>query len=326
MGIASNTPTKLLGYDEFEQSAGNLEGKEPNFPSATTWAETNKTGANGFKVNASHYLERTTVSDSGSLAGCYAQLGSTSYTTFASSVAIKAGTKMMGSALSRLGLLGRYASTEKWVAAGVFVASLSPENQLYMNVWKNVSGVISNPGGEGVRIGTVALATPNTLTSDVTLTFQVASDGTWSLVATGSGLVFGGELSGQDSDLATGGALASGKAGLFDAWASATAGTRMLDSFQLLGSEPAGRVCYAGRQIEFNSNGALRQDSTGTYDGQPDISRGGDFYLDPAGESGRINRIAIRMRRNDIEVEPDNNVTDKHTVEVLVRERFLIPR
>src|SRR5262249_53840788 len=69
-GIANNTVTNLISYDNFEQSAGNLEGKEPNYPSAITWAETNKTGANGFKVNASHWCERAITSDSTVNSGC----------------------------------------------------------------------------------------------------------------------------------------------------------------------------------------------------------------------------------------------------------------
>jgi hypothetical protein len=32
------------------------------------------------------------------------------------------------------------------------------------------------------------------------------------------------------------------------------------------------------------------------------------------------------MRRNDVEVESDGNVTDKQSVEVLATERFLVPR
>lgn len=39
-----------------------------------------------------------------------------------------------------------------------------------------------------------------------------------------------------------------------------------------------------------------------------------------------INRLAVLARRNDVEVEADDHVTDKHSVEVLVRERYLVPR
>jgi hypothetical protein len=47
----------------------------------------------------------------------------------------------------------------------------------------------------------------------------------------------------------------------------------------------------------------------------------------PVVASGFVPRDrVIAMRRNDIDTEPDINVTDRHTVEVKVRERFLAPR
>jgi hypothetical protein len=45
-----------------------------------------------------------------------------------------------------------------------------------------------------------------------------------------------------------------------------------------------------------------------------------------SGPGGRINRLVVMARRNDVEVEADANVTDKHQIEVLARERFLAPR
>jgi hypothetical protein len=113
--------------------------------------------------------------------------------------------------------------------------------------------------------------------------------------------------------------------GIYDANPSTTEAFRALDSFQVLGANPAASVCYSGKLIEFNSQGCLRQDSTGAYDGPPSSHRGAGFYLEPEGKLGLINRVVVRMRRNDNEVEEDAPVTDKRAVEVKVRERFLVP-
>jgi hypothetical protein len=154
---------------------------------------------------------------------------------------------------------------------------------------------------------------------NMAVSLSVDSKGAWTAKA---GTV---ELHGQHPSLGASGALASGRIGIYDAWTSASAMARTVDAFEALGAESAGRVCYSGRQVEFNAQGCQRQDSTGVYNGAPTY-RGSGLYLEPEGKLGLINRVAIRMRRNDNEVEEDAAVTDKHSVEVKVRERFLIPR
>jgi hypothetical protein len=154
----------------------------------------------------------------------------------------------------------------------------------------------------------------------VQVQLNIAANGSWSAAAGGL------KLAGHDADLAVGGTLASGKVGLYDAYTKSTGEKRYLANFQLLGAEEPGRSCYSGRQVEFNSQGCLRQDSSGTYDGQPSSYRGAGFYLEPAGSLGLINRVAVKMRRNDNEVEEDSGITDKQTVEIEVTERYLLPR
>lgn len=324
---SANKPSSLVAYDFFNQSTGNLEGKELPFP-AITWAETNKTGENGFKV-AKEALEggsengiatRAKVSDANLNSGCFAQAGATSYTAFGASLSLPAGCQMR-TANTRLGILGRYVSAEKWVMAVLSVATGgggSPAG-VVLRVIKDVSGSVTELGSETTGVSYSQAETLWTLGA-ATITFNVAANGAWTASCGAA------SISGQDADLATGGTLASGNVGLYDAHSSASAATRKVDAFELFGIEEPGRVCYSGKQMEFRSDGALRQDSSGSYDGQPPVVRGADFYLEPAGESGRINRIAIRMRRNDVLAEQDANVTDKQSVEVLATERFLLPR
>lgn len=130
---------------------------------------------------------------------------------------------------------------------------------------------------------------------------------------------------GVDSDLGPEGALYTGMVGLVHANTAASGRALLGTEFHFW--EPAENVvCHAGKSIEFNSQGVLRESEDGKTWGPPDLPRGGNFYLEPAGADGRINRIVIVARRNDVEVEPDNHVEDRHTVEIKVRERYLLPR
>jgi hypothetical protein len=102
--------------------------------------------------------------------------------------------------------------------------------------------------------------------------------------------------------------------------------TRTYDNFSMWVPEIA-YVCESGQTFEVNHEDAVKADSTGAHWGPVPLYRGGRFYIPPAGEAGNVTRIAARMRRNDIAGgEADENVTDQQTLEVLVRERFLLPR
>jgi hypothetical protein len=321
MGLARNDPTQLLAYDYFEQAEANLDAPVA-MPLGGNWAETNKTGANGFKViAASDLARRTAVSDTTLNSGCFAQAGSTAYTTFSATLTVKSGTQLRGSTAgseSRVGLLGRYVSTEKWLIAVLgFIGGEMP----VFSVIKSVPGTVTVIATQTLNLAhKLSGSGARALRDDTPMKLWAAANGSW---AAECGDV---KLSGQDDDLATGGTLATGKVGLYDAMTSASSATRDVDDFYLMATDPPGVVCYSGKRIEFRSDGVERQDASGSYYGPPSMVRGGNLYLAPAGDSGRINRIAIRMRRNDIETEPDTNVTDRHTVEVLVTERYLIPR
>jgi hypothetical protein len=168
----------------------------------------------------------------------------------------------------------------------------------------------------GVEIGRVLA--PNAFTKNTPLTLTVLSDGTWSASVDLGGLK---TVSGQDSDFATGGVLASGKPGIYDARVSSSAVTRTIDKFNCLSAAEAGRVCFASKKAEVRWDETERQDATGTYYGEPSSYRGDRFFV-PVGNS----RLALKMRRNDIDLEPDANVTDKQEVEVKITERVLAPQ
>jgi hypothetical protein len=328
-GVLNARATKLIAFDNFapdeELKDFHLDEREPDFPPSAEWAEVNKTGASGLLAYTftsggvkNEFVYRYST-DSSVNSGCFALLGSGEYGTFQSSVVVShPGTHLLEGA-SRIGLLGRYKSKEKWVMAVLVRYS----NIVYLEVLKNMSGTVTSLGAAstGILITTSGSAgLIDGMNAAGLITFTAVEDGSWSATCGTA------SLTGHDNDLAADGTLATGRAGLYDAYVSSEEKKRQMEAFKLLGAEASDRACYAEQSIEFRSDGALRMDATGTYAGPPSVYRGSNFYLDPAGSSGRINRIATRMRRSDIAQEQDATVTDKQTVEVKVRERVLKPR
>lgn len=310
-GRAVNTPTKLLAYDEFLQTEGALSGKNLGGPGTITWSGAGD--SDDFTVIAADDVaRRTATSDSSLNAGRFGLAGSTEYESV--QVSAVASSSVLKEEVSRIGVLARYVDTSNWLI-GVLSTGLSSSGGA-IRVWLEVIRCIS---GSAVALGRTELTAASVLPS-TTVTLSVAASGSWTAESMGEG------ISGQSSTLATGGALAKGKVGIYDAWTSATACTRTLDSFNAMGADSAAVVCYSGKAIEFNSRGAERESSAGGTWGQPDLPRGANFYLEPEGADERINRIIVLMRRGDVEEEADSAVTDKHTVEIKVRERFLLPR
>lgn len=319
MGRASNTPTKLLAYDEFLQTEGALTGKTPGLGS--NWAGAGDT--DDFTViAASDLIQRTAVSDTAAL-GRFCTIGETNYETAQVSITVAAATQMRVNETST-GVLARYSGTTKWVRATVSPWAGGPEGDgIYLGILRNSSGTVASLGSWKVGWMPPGKVSGNqiSLTSDYEISLSVNRAGI--CIVECNGVRY--ETS-PDSYLSFEGALATGRWGVYDESRSASAATRLMTGFRLIAADNPAVVCYAGRSIAFTSQGVVRESEDGKTWGQPDLPRGGNFYLEPEGADGRINRVVVLMRRNDVEVEPDSHVTDKHTVEVKVRERFLLPR
>jgi len=315
-GVQSNQATQLLAYDDYNQSAGNLDAPKA-LPLGGNWAEANRTGASGFQINeAAHVAQRTALSDADLNSGCYALAGATNYTTVQVNLAKLTATEYSDNEKYRGGLLLRYVDINNWL----FVGWQGKREGLLIAprflVVQRVAGTIStleslsmaahfnaiSPVGGGIGLSAIA-----------------ASDGSWAATMTADGAQT--EVDGQAAVLATGGALASGRVGIYDAWTGSTANTRQFDGFSLFAAAEAGRVCFASKKAEVRWDETERQDATGTYWGPPSSYRGSRFYV-PVGDS----RLAVKLRPNDVDVEPDPTVTLKHEVEVRIAERVLAPQ
>jgi hypothetical protein len=132
-------------------------------------------------------------------------------------------------------------------------------------------------------------------------------------------------IAAQDSVIATGGALATGRPGLMDQGSGAGTSTRYYNSWY--GSLPSAEqvVMNPGKQMEVRFDGAQRQDSSGVWG--PIVARGKPLYLPPAGGPNRSTRITVMAHRNDLSTEAWEPLGDSLQAQVTYVPRYIaVPR
>jgi hypothetical protein len=328
-----NTPSSLNAYDTFKQTAGNLAGKVAEI--GGTWAGAGD--ADDFTLNTGFAVaQRTALSDAAGVPR-YALLGTNEYSDIYARIVVRSTNPyVVGQGVAGLGLMLRYVDTNNWArlyikATGIHVIHENPNiTEMFWRGFfqKKVAGVLTTyPGSSGFgSVGPnggydeIFMALSTEWTPETLLQAMILSDGTFAVGAKGETY-----LTGNDPVFATGGALAKGKIGFVDEKTSTAAETRYYDAF-VAWQPQLGIVCNSGKTLEVRPATAEREDPTGKFWSPVPEYRGSDFYLDPAGKEGLINKLAVKMRRADIRVEPTEALTDKQSLEVLARERFIVPR
>lgn len=264
--------------------------------------------ADSFQVEATgHTAQRTAVSDSSlDSGGSYAILGSTAAACKVQAT-VKFSIPLFSVAHYRFGLLARYVDADNWAA--LVLCDEYPAGELHL--YKKASGTVSRVAGS---LPSSYLATTNLAHA---LRLEIDANGAY------RGYWFDNLLlSGADSVFATGGVLASGKCGLYDAYTSATASTRNYDDYLQTG--PSATVNY---QHVIDASGAvvLDDDSIARSDGtRPPRFEGAYLTAPPAGREDRTHRLAVKMRRTDIDNGPDSEIGDPQRVDVTVTPRVLL--
>jgi len=113
----------------------------------------------------------------------------------------------------------------------------------------------------------------------------------------------------QDPVLATGGALASGKVGIYDAYGGVSAHTRTYDNF-LAWSPTPDAVINASQSIQLATNGIAREDSTGVAWGSAGWVQGDLPRLPVAGQEARSIEATFKLSRGDMGTLPDLAIDD----------------
>lgn len=294
------TPGVLVARDEFTStsSGGALSGRVA--PLGGTWATAGDATDLAFvDFLGGEGVQRSTTSDA--TVGRFAVIGSTNYTDVEVSAAVLQ--NVTANPISS-GVLARYTDTSNHLRFFVSINTVAIEQTIAgvstrlagTNAWRMTPGVVYFLRlvvyASGRAVGTI---------TDVT----------------GSRVLF--TLDAQSSTLATGGTLATGKAGIWDRNPIATASLRYYDAVGIATPAPEPPVIYSTRTIEFRHDDTIRTDSTGTYYGRPPSYRGSRFLLQPG-----TNRVVAKARRNDIESQADDTVTDATQIRVGWTPRFLV--
>lgn len=280
------TPTSLSARDEFDQAAGALNAKTAALGGA--WATSGV--ATDFATTGAGALTRSTTVDSPG--GRLAVLGATTYTACGMQVDCMASAAGVASP----GLLARHVDASNY-------ADVVIDNSAILRLEKVIAGARATVAAE-------RLAVP--LAADTFYTVRLVVDPAgrfWVWVGLAGTPIGFPVLEGQDSALATGGTLASGKAGLRDLNETDTLVTRTYDNF-VVSVPAADAAIFASQSLEVRHDAVIREDSGGSVWAR--VSRyEGDYARPlPAGLEARSLRTIVAVHRNDPETMPDSTIDD----------------
>lgn len=194
------------------------------------------------------------------------------------------------------GLLLRYTDTSNWAATTLDAAG-------WCRLFKCVSGTVTQLVSSNVFIPALFIASGQM----ATIKARISSAGAFEVTT----YLYGGAtgyLSATDSVLAAGGALGTGKMGLFDYYSAATACTRKYDNFQA-GTIVSDAACYAGQSIQVRHDGVVRSFASGIWARPSRFD--GDYLLVPAsGKEARPVEVTCRMSRTTLGSAGDDGVDD----------------
>lgn len=280
------------------------QGKAPNI--GGRWygmGAVGSAGAASFQVETTgKTAQRTTPSDTaGSLGnGSFAFLGAAVAATV-----LQATVKFTALPTGVFyGLLARYTNTSNFL-----VLTINPTSNLAL--WKVVGGTPSLVKNSYGYFGAVNFVHKLRLEVDANGAFRAY----WQ-----DGLIF----SGTDSDLATGGPLASGRRGLFDYHPTATSTTRNYDDFQALATPSPNMPLYSGRSCEIAHDHAIREASTGTNWAPMARYRGRRLFIPPAGPAGLKTRLVLKDRRTDVDGGVADSADTARSATLYVTPRYLV--
>jgi len=107
----------------------------------------------------------------------------------------------------------------------------------------------------------------------------------------------------------TGGALATGKPGLYDAWETSTALTRTYDNF-FVAVPVADAAIFSSQSAEVRPDRYQRENSAGAFMVKRDDYEGQYCLIPPAGQEGRKTELLAKASRNNIDSMSDPAIDD----------------
>ncbi len=225
------------------------------------------------------------------------------------------------------GVIARHSASTDYLRATLYVTNtVADEATATLRVTKRVAGTDTVIGSQALP-RTLLQGDGRPAAPDYPVRLVVFSSGRCIATVADSNGAEMARVDVVDTAMATGGALASGKCGVFDYNTGTSGIARGLDNFYTATPPAEPIACHSAQTIEFRHDTALREDSTGTYAGSPPEYVGSRFFVPNAGGPGRKARVAVMAKRNDVATAADDNIADSTTVSVYVVPRYLaIPR
>lgn len=280
------------GSDTFNQIAGPLTGKTADL--GGNWATAGSAAAPDLTVDVGfHLVNRNSTAD-----GTPGRFG---YLPAAfTNVQVQCDVQLV-SGVGRAGVLARYTTaTGIGIRAWVYKGGLVVEKVTAGPTVTTLASILNSGWGLVGGWYTIALA--------------VDTNGGWLVWLYKQGGSPIGVAMGLDADLAAGGALASGQAGIYDQNITATAAYRFYDNF-VVWAPNTQSIISSGGSVRIDHQQALRNDS-GVY--SPVASYEG-LYL--KAHPGEVSRLAVKARRADVDKQNDVGMVDATQLDVTVTPR-----
>ena len=311
----------LTASDDFSTLSGTLNGGTVGYTSSgtVTWSTSGATG--DFSLDTTNdWLIRNQGSDTNANSGRYARVG---VQTLAG-IDISAKVFAPGVDTSHNGLFVRWTDANNWLMAryrtiqtGYFTS------QKQLQLFKRVAGTVTTLATYGVDVGFSDITSGPIVTGMNSLNIQVDTSGRVLVSSNGETVI-----SVTDSDLATGGTLATGGYGIYHANTGTANTNDKWDDLSVRGVTSATLVnpaLYSSRTLNLTHQEALSASSAGTVNNPTPITEGNYLRLRPATRNSDTSRIVVRARREDVDAGfADTGLTDKVTATVKATPRVTL--
>jgi len=296
--------------DEFNQTAGALTGKTSAGGKVWAWAGD---ASIDWQVSSGAAVRTVTTGDPDAdlNTGRYAVSGAAALTTQAVQVDLWRDLAVSGDV--RFGPLARYTDTNNWLLGHILIDDTTTDDA-FLCVTKRVAGAVTEL--DRVLIAENATGAGATFMGSSSEAFRyrmrlyVDATGSWWLWwGLRSAATLELKLFGTDSTLATGGALASGKPGFYNAKNSGSSNVFSVDNFAAWVPTPDA-VVNASQSIELRTDGMFREDLSGSAYGPVSWVENDLPRLPVSGIEARTVEVMVKASRGDLDTLPDTGIDD----------------
>lgn len=318
----STSQVTLTLRDGFDQSAGALNGKALPVGSAT-WSTSGASGTD-FQVSGSSNVSRSINVAEGDWGGRFAVETPTTFTDVqAHLVGSGFNDTSTGIPYSQgpfvAGLILRWVDANNWLFIGA-ITQISDINlgNARLAAYKNVAGTKTRIGSY-VRGSSGGIWDRGANGPGLTLTWdaQALATGAFTATVVATNRYAGGTvtytISGTDTALATGGALATGKVGFYHEQGESYSSlyeTNYFNDFRVYTPSLSDAVIFPNRSVELRTEGMYRESNDGGYWGPVSQVTGSLPRLPPAGLEGRSTELFLKTSRGDLATRPDSGIDD----------------